>query len=232
MIVTARPFTLEDLFAEFNDFRLFNNWQNCPLCEKLQELMAENAYLEAINDKTTPRKTVEDFEQWVFAHPTEAVPYICKVIWVTHRYHPPEIAENVQTAYAWQLTQYPWEQVQPQLEQLLHDESIPVGIKPPAMRILLGIVRQHHPNAVNFLAQPRIIRKIPKDIDIDKLDGIQNRDFQHKHPRGQALRGQHSGEYTPHEFRDLTSAAAKARLARIKEIRSQKLKDAGNGSQS
>ncbi|HTM78390.1 MAG TPA: hypothetical protein VL133_12270 [Devosia sp.] len=109
--------------------------------------------------------TTDDFERWIFAHPLYAVPYIVDVIRTAGTHHPPELAANFQTAYAWQLTQYPWEKVRQPLELLLHSDVVQ-GIAPDAMKILLGIIRADHPNAKGFLSHPRVLAKIPAEVDI------------------------------------------------------------------
>lgn len=149
-IVTARTFTIDDLIVEFEDTRVRENRAFCPIVKKLTEMRET--------------WTVEDFERWIFAQPY-AVEYILDVIRTAGTHHPPDLAANFQIAYAWQLTQYPWERMRPGLEQLLNGEVVQ-GIAPDAMKILIGIVRANHKNAKNFLSQATVINRIPPDVDM------------------------------------------------------------------
>lgn len=178
-IVTARTFTLDDLVIEFQDTMERENRSFCPIVKKLRAMIAENAV------ETDPAKvqTVEDFERWIFAQPY-AVEYVLDVIRTAGTHHPPDLAANFQTAYAWQLTQYPWERVRPGLEKLLYGEVVQ-GIAPEAMKILAGIVRANHPNAKNFLSHPFILARIPPDVDMTDWPCA---DFQHL--KDHCVRGQ------------------------------------------
>jgi len=150
-IVSGRDFTIDDLIVEFSDTMERQGRAFCPIVKKLVE--KRDVW------------SVDDFERWIFGHRDYAVPYIVDVIASAGTHHPPELAANFQTAYAWQLTQYPFEKVRQPLELLLHSEVMQ-GIAPDAMKILLGIIRADHPNAKGFLSHPRVLSQIPADVDI------------------------------------------------------------------
>lgn len=150
-IINARTFTIRDLITEFQHAMDLEGRAFCPIVRKLEEM--KDVW------------SVEDFEKWIFPHEEYAIPYILDVIKHAGTHHPPEMTAHVQEAYAWQLTQYPWEQVRAQLEMWLQGE-IPQGIYDPAMHIIIGIIRNNHKNAKSFLAQTNVINKIPNHVDL------------------------------------------------------------------
>lgn len=150
-IIPGRTFTIDDCITEFTDTMNREGRTYCPVVKKLKQMKAEGG-------------TIADFERWIFAQPF-AVEYIVDVIRTAGTHHPPDIAANCQTAYAWQLTQFPWERVRQPLELLLHGDVVQ-GIAPPAMHILLGIIREHHPNPKRFCAHPHVLSKTPFYVDM------------------------------------------------------------------
>lgn len=118
---------------------------NCPEVARLRQMQADGA-------------TFNDMDMACMCDRGPWLPI--DTIAITHRYNTPADTAEIQEHYAWGVTMHDWAETRPMLEHLLMNKL--EIIAPGALRILLGWMRENHPDFEGFIAI--ISDRLPAEI--------------------------------------------------------------------
>lgn len=157
MGIAARRYTMAEILFELESTLRRENRTVCPVTD----------WARANLDKSQ-----EDFEQWVWSHPDYAAPTCADIIRCTGHYNTREATAQLQRLYAGALRDHvPWPKSRWFVERLLDGSvgEIAGGLDPEALKILVGIVADHHPSPKGFFGQPHVLARMPKHVDFTHM---------------------------------------------------------------
>ncbi|HEY1750311.1 MAG TPA: hypothetical protein VGG29_03555 [Caulobacteraceae bacterium] len=156
MPIAARAYTMADILFEFEATCRREGRTSCPV----------TAWV-----KANPDKTQDEFEAWISTHPDYAAPTCADIIRCTGHFNTPEATAQLQRLYAGFLVAQPWQKARPWIEGLLSGQAGDVadGLDMAALKLLVACMAEHHPSPKGFFAQPHVIGRIPRQVDLSHL---------------------------------------------------------------